>query len=61
LGRDATEGQPAPYPHASEEDGNYAGYDVNGYITDPISIKYKTAPHIAIKFSGPVTYKDKGV
>lgn len=60
-GREAPTGQPAPYPHAHEDDGNYAGYDVNGYITDPISIKYKTAPHIAIKFSDVVTYKDKGV
>jgi len=37
-------------PKAHEDDGVYAGYDKDGNITDPISIKYKTAPHIVLNF-----------
>lgn len=44
------------YPHTTSEIGAYAGYNSNGFITDPISIKYKTAPHVVIKFSDTVTF-----
>lgn len=44
------------YPTAPSDVGVYAGYDTNGNITDPISIKYKTAPHIVLKFNNKVTY-----
>lgn len=53
----STEGS-AAYPYAHQDDGNYAGYDTQGRITDPISIKYKTAPHIAIKFEDVAYFSD---
>jgi hypothetical protein len=32
-----------------------AGYDKEGNITDPINIKYKTAPHVVISFENDIT------
>lgn len=46
------------YPIANKESGSYAGYDTEGNIVDPISMKYKTAPHIVLKFDGNVRYRD---
>lgn len=44
------------FPHTTEKIGAYAGYNKDGLITDPIPIKYKTAPHIVIKFDDTVTF-----
>lgn len=42
------------FPHANQVIGAYAGYNKDGFITDLIPIKYKTAPHIVIKFDDVV-------
>lgn len=45
------------YPYYSQDADNkpvFAGYDKDGFIKDPISIKYKTAPHVVINFETEV-------
>lgn len=39
----------------------YAGYNSNGDIQDPVSIKYKAAPHIAIKFNASQNFTSNGL
>lgn len=48
------------YPRANEDEGPYAGYDKDGNITDPISMRYKTAPHIVLQFANAITYGTGG-
>lgn len=43
------------YPWAYQDNSPYAGYDVDGKIIDPISLKYKTAPHIVVATSNVIT------
>lgn len=48
----------AAYPFCHKADSNLAvkaGYDEKGDITDPINIKYKTAPHIVVSFENDIT------
>lgn len=49
------------YPYPKSYEGVYAGYDEDGDIQDPISIKYKTAPHIVLKFNSAVTATTNGL
>ena len=43
------------YGLSGESDaGQYAGYNQFGEIKSPISLKYKSAPHLVIKFNSPV-------
>lgn len=55
------EGTGYTYPRAHPDVGVYAGYNTSGEITDPIYMRYKTAPHIALYFSSPYTSSSEGV
>ena len=49
------------FPHTENSESNnniYAGYDEDGNIIDPISIRYKTAPHIVLTFNQKLQYDD---
>lgn len=43
------------WPKAFKDVGVYAGYNTDGDITDPIYMRYKVSPHIALYFDTPVT------
>lgn len=42
------------WPRAFKDVRVYAGYNTEGDITDPISMRYKVSPHIALYFDTPV-------
>ena len=49
------EGATFNWPKAFKDVGVYAGYNTKGEITDPIYMRYKVSPHIALYFDTPVT------
>ena len=49
------EGKSFAWPKAFSDVGVYAGYNTEGDITDPISMRYKASPHIALYFDTPIT------
>lgn len=55
------EGNAFNWPKAFKDIGVYAGYNTEGEITDPISMRYKVSPHIALYFNTPVTYSPEAV
>lgn len=55
------EGESFTWPKAFSDVGVYAGYNTEGDITDPISMRYKASPHIALYFNTPVTGISKAV
>lgn len=55
------EGATFNWPKAFKDVGVYAGYNTDGEITDPISMRYKVAPHIALYFNTPVSASNETV
>lgn len=55
------EGNSFTWPKAFKDVGVYAGYNTEGDITDPISMRYKVSPHIALYFNTPITYSTEAV
>lgn len=55
------EGKAFNWPKAFSDVGVYAGYNTEGDITDPISMRYKVSPHIALYFDTPITGISKAV
>lgn len=51
----SVEGNTFTWPKAFKDVGVYAGYNTEGEITDPIYMRYKASPHIALYFNTPVT------
>lgn len=49
------EGKSFTWPKAFSDVGVYAGYNTEGDITDPISMRYKASHHIALYFDTPIT------
>ena len=50
----SVEGNTFTWPKAFKDVGVYAGYNTEGDITDPISMRYKASPHIALYFNTPI-------
>ena len=51
----SVEGNTFTWPKAFKDVGVYAGYNTEGEITDPIYMRYKASPHIALYFNTPIT------
>lgn len=49
------EGHSYNYPKAYSEVGVYSGYSSTGEISDPIYMRYKVPPHLALYFDSPVS------